>query len=67
MNSGYEDGRQYGRSKKTGGQRRDDNRSEFDAGRGGWSLELQGETMFNNDTQYSTQTNKANHNNKKLG
>lgn len=36
LDPGFEEGRQFGRSRKSGGQRRDDFRQEFDAGRGGW-------------------------------
>lgn len=32
----FSEGRQYGRSKTTGGQLADDSRTSFDAGRGGW-------------------------------
>ena len=37
LDPGFEEGRQYGRSRQSGGQRRDDFRQEFDAGRGGWA------------------------------
>lgn len=37
LDPGFEEGRQYGRSRKSGGQRRDDYRAEFDPGRGGWA------------------------------
>jgi nuclear cap-binding protein subunit 2 len=39
LDPGFEEGRQFGRSRKSGGQRRDDFRQEFDAGRGGWVSE----------------------------
>lgn len=35
LDSGFRDGRQYGRG-KSGGQVRDEYRQEYDAGRGGW-------------------------------
>ncbi len=37
LDPGFEEGRQFGRSRHSGGQRRDDYRKEFDAGRGGWA------------------------------
>jgi len=37
LDPGFEEGRQYGRSRKSGGQRRDDFRQSFDPGRGGWA------------------------------
>jgi len=37
LDPGFEEGRQYGRSRTSGGQRRDDFRQEYDAGRGGWA------------------------------
>jgi len=37
LDPGFEEGRQFGRSRHSGGQRRDDFRQEFDAGRGGWA------------------------------
>jgi nuclear cap-binding protein subunit 2 len=37
LDPGFEEGRQYGRSRHSGGQRRDDFRKEYDAGRGGWA------------------------------
>lgn len=37
LDPGFQEGRQYGRSKRTGGQRRDDYRTEFDSGRGGYA------------------------------
>jgi len=38
VDPGFEEGRQYGRSKLTGGQVRDEHRTQFDPGRGGWAL-----------------------------
>jgi len=38
VDPGFEEGRQYGRSKLTGGQVRDEHRTQYDPGRGGWSL-----------------------------
>jgi len=37
LDPGFEEGRQYGRSRLTGGQVRDDHRADFDEGRGGWA------------------------------
>jgi len=41
LDPGFEDGRQYGRSMKSGGQIRDDHRTDYDSGRGGWAAEEQ--------------------------
>ena len=41
LDPGFEDERQYGRSKRTGGQLRDDYRDNYDAGRGGWGLQAE--------------------------
>jgi len=38
VDPGFEEGRQYGRSKLTGGQVRDEHRTQFDPGRGGWAV-----------------------------
>lgn len=40
LDPGFEEGRQYGRSKRNGGQIRDDYRQEYDAGRGGWGQDV---------------------------
>jgi len=37
VDAGFEEGRQYGRSKLTGGQVRDEHRTQYDPGRGGWA------------------------------
>jgi len=37
LDPGFEDGRQWGRSHRNGGQIRDDYRVDYDPGRGGWS------------------------------
>jgi nuclear cap-binding protein subunit 2 len=40
LDPGFEEGRQYGRSQKTGGQIRDDHRTDYDGGRGGWGARI---------------------------
>jgi len=40
LDPGFEEGRQFGRSQKSGGQIRDDHRSDYDSGRGGWGARV---------------------------
>lgn len=53
LDIGFEEGRQFGRSKMTCGQTRDDHRQAFDPGRGGY--------VVTQKTTYATLTHQANH------
>jgi len=44
LDTGYADGRQFGRG-KSGGQVRDEHRTDYDAGRGGWGAQAQRERL----------------------
>lgn len=55
LDPGFEEGRQFGRSKKSGGQRRDDYRADYDPGRGGFvSRQLEGTASARNNPEQAT-------------
>ncbi|EJU05765.1 RNA-binding domain-containing protein [Dacryopinax primogenitus] len=45
LDLGYQEGRQFGRG-KSGGQVRDEHRTDYDAGRGGWGAQVAREAVY---------------------
>lgn len=58
LDPGFEDGRQWGRSHRNGGQIRDDYRVDYDPGRGGWATKRDWENFKRDEEKPSDETGK---------